>query len=394
MRVKKPSFNIILFKSKELANGEHPVMIRATFNRERKYYSLGLSALPEAWNDELGRYGRKRLSEDERQANHVLNDYAAKLRTMDDHFSKTEFTFEKFNRLFFKSSNGVVSTYFDELVKQLEEGNRFSSAQAYSNALSKLQEFNKKDFTFLDIDVKFLQQFETFMKKTLSPATRGIYLRSLRAVYNRAIKDSIVKAENYPFKGFRIETHKGRKKALTKEQLNELKAFKAAKGSRLWHSRNLFLFSYYGRGMNLTDIANLTWKDVRNDRIFYKRQKTNDNLDLLIDENLAKIMAEYSGSDFIFPILEKGLEPKTIRHRIKGRLKKANSDLQEIAKTTSVPDDITFYWARHTYATTLKRAGVSIAIIQETLGHSSEAVTKNYLDSFETNQLDKISKYL
>lgn len=394
MKVKKPSFSIILFKSKVLVNGEHPIMIRATFNRERKYYSLGLSSAVETWDNELGRYKAKRLTEEQRQANHVLNDYAVKLRSMDDYFSRTEFTFEKFDRLFFKSSNGIVGDYIQEIITQLENEERFSSAQAYRNTLSKLREFNSKQFTFLDIDERFLNRFETFMKKTVSPATSGIFLRTLRAVYNRAIKDNVIKAEHYPFKGFSIEVHKGRKKALTREQLNELKEFKVPKGSRMWDSRNLFLFSYYARGMNMTDIANLTWKNVEGDRIFYTRQKTNDNLDLKIDENLAQIMAEYSGSEYVFPILEKGLASKTIRYRIMARLKKVNKDIQEIAKKTGLPNEITFYWARHTYATTLKRAGVSIAMIQETLGHSSEAVTKNYLDSFQTNQLDEISKHL
>jgi integrase len=403
MKVKKPSFSIILFKSKVLVNGEHPVMIRATFNRERKYYSLGMSALPYQWNNELARHQSKRLTEDQRKDNHSLNDYAGKLKDMEEHFSKAEFTFDKFEAKFFKSSTGKVADFFKEVIKQLEEQNRLGSARAYQNTLARLKEFKPKDIAFLDIDAKFLQQFDTHLKKNNSPATRGIYLRTLRAVYNRAIQDNLIKAENYPFKAFKIESYKGRKKALTKEQLKALQAYKAAKGSRIWHSRNLFLFSYYCRGMNLTDMASLQWKDIRSGRIFYNRQKTNSNIDVLIDKNLAAIIAEYPGNDFIFPILEHGLTPKTERYRIHAKLKKINQDLQTIAMETNLkalpdpavlPEDLTFYWARHTYATTLKRAGVSIATIQETLGHSSEAVTRNYLDSFETNQLDEISKHL
>lgn len=405
MKIKKATFSIILFTSKTLADEKHPVMIRATFNRERRYYSLGLSASSDEWNSDLSRYQAKRLTEHQRQANHLLNDYAAKLRDTQEYFNKAEFSFDKFERLHFKANNGKVRAYFEEIIKDLESESRLGSARAYQNTLARIKEFKPKDLTFLDVDLKFLQQFDNHLKKNNSPATRGIYLRTLRAVYNRAIKDNLVKAENYPFKAFRIEAYKGRKKALTKEQLKALQAYNAPKGSRAWHSRNLFLFSYYCRGMNLTDMANLTWNDIRNNRLFYTRQKTNENIDVLIDENLARIIADYSERDYIFPILEKGLTAKTARYRIHAKLKKINKDLQDIAKAINLdpeskikeltmPEDISFYWARHTFATMLKRAGVGISVIQETLGHSSEQVTRNYLDSFETTQLDEISKHL
>lgn len=50
--------------------------------------------------------------------------------------------------------------------------------------------------------------------------------------------------------------------------------------------------------------------------------------------------------------------------------------------------------ARHSYATVLKRAGVSTSVICESLGHSSERVTQIYLDSFENAQLDDAMKHL
>lgn len=367
-------------------------MIRATYNRDRRYYSLGYSTSPENWNDILGRYERKRLTEEERKANLLFDRYSDRLNELREYFTKVEFTFDRFVSKMFNTASGAVLEYFDTVISELEAEGRLGSVSTHKDTKSRLKAFNKKDFTFQDVDKKFLQRFETFLSKTCSQSTIGIYLRTLRAVYNRAITDNLVKREAYPFTDFKIKAVKARKKALTKDQLETLKKFKA-KG-RAKGSLNLFLFSYYARGMNLADIASLKWDDIRNGRIYYQRRKTADQIDLLIDSNLAKIIGKYKGDSFIFGILEEGLPLKTARYRIKGALKKINQDLKAIALETGLPEDITFYWGRHSYATALKRGGVPISVIQETLGHSSEQVTKNYLDSFETSQLDKIGELL
>ena len=99
---------------------------------------------------------------------------------------------------------------------------------------------------------------------------------------------------------------------------------------------------------------------------------------------------------YVFPILEPGLPPTTIRHRIKNKLKRISKDISEIASELNLDqaDKITHYWARHTYATTLKRSGISTAVISEALGHSSEATTKAYLDKFEQTEIDNTFKHL
>ena len=67
---------------------------------------------------------------------------------------------------------------------------------------------------------------------------------------------------------------------------------------------------------------------------------------------------------------------------------KVNIRLKKIGEELNLPIDITTYVARHSFATVLKRSGVSTSLICETLGHSSEKVTQIYLDSFENSQID------
>jgi len=397
--IHKPTFKILLFPSKVLANGESPILIRVTYQRQRKYISTGFAGTVETWNDELGLFDRKggRLSDYEKKANQELKKRAVELEQARQFFNEVQFTFDRFQQKFGKISTPVtVLTYLHEIISELEAANRFGTARCYKDTHNRLRDFRKKNsLSFHDIDLKFLKSFEIHLLRTNKVNSVSIFLRTLRAVFNRAIREGIIKQEVYPFGGFKIKSESTRKRALNKGQLDSLKKFKTDVGSRQYHSLNFFLFSYYARGMNFLDIANLTWDNIQNDRIFYKRKKTGDPIDILIDENLAEIISKYSRSmEYIFPILEKGLSPLTTRNRIKTKLKKTNKDLQAIAKSIGLPDDITFYWARHSFATILKRAGISTTVISETLGHGSEKVTRNYLDSFETNQLDEIGNFL
>ena len=126
-------------------------------------------------------------------------------------------------------------------------------------------------------------------------------------------------------------------------------------------------------------------------------KKTLDPNIIKIEPEIQKILNRYSQKNiYVFPILEPGLTPTTIRHRIKNRLKRISKDISEIATELKInqADKITHYWARHTYATTLKRSGISTAVISEALGHSSEATTKAYLDKFEQTEIDNTFKHL
>ena len=148
----------------------------------------------------------------------------------------------------------------------------------------------------------------------------------------------------------------------------------------------------------------MKWDDnILGDRIVYTRAKT-ANTKKTLDPNIIKIEPEIQKilkrypktNDFVFPVLAPQLPPATIRHRIKNRLKRISKDISAIAAELKIDqaDKITFYWARHTYATTLKRSGISTAIISEALGHSSEATTKAYLDKFEQTEIDNTFKHL
>jgi integrase len=393
-----------LRRGKTLANGNSPIYLRLTFNRKPKYYALKgdqgtITCEEKKWNSNIGRFNRSK------EFNQFLDQYELRAKEVLRELESIDFTFVAFeNKYFTRYDRQKVISYFDHLIEKLTEEGRLGSANSYKDTRNRIREF-KSDIHFQDLDYKFLERFEKYLlAKGNSINSIGIYMRTLRAAYNKAIVEDLVKEELYPFKKYKIKTGNATKRALSKADMLKIIRYKAKKGSSQWHSLNLFTFSYLTRGMNLKDMALLTWKkNIVGDKIVYVRAKTSNtkkSLDphiIKIEPEIDKILKRYpKKSDFVFPILEPGLTDSMIRHRIKNMLKKISADITEIATELKIEcaDQITHYWARHTYATTLKRSGISTAIISEALGHSSEATTKAYLDKFEQSEIDDTFKHL
>ncbi|MCH6565604.1 MAG: phage integrase SAM-like domain-containing protein, partial [Proteobacteria bacterium] len=241
-KIKIPRYKIILFKSKTLSNGDHPIMLRVTYQRIRKYYSLKLYSSPEKWNEGLGLFnrnkeGKVKLSHFERRADKTL-------RTMGD--NDQEFSFAKFEELFFKSSKPVrFFDYWENVIESLKEENRIGTAASYNDALRSFKKFQKnRDLLFTDVYYKLLERYRKYLKARHSVNTSGIYLRSMRVICNHAIKNKIIDKDLYPFEQFKIKTEETVKRALRKSDIEKIHSMKIEKGTKLWHSRNFFLFGY------------------------------------------------------------------------------------------------------------------------------------------------------
>ena len=153
-------------------------------------------------------------------------------------------------------------------------------------------------------------------------------------------------------------------------------------------------------GINFKDIALLTYRDIDNGRIYYARRKTGKMMNCCLTEQAQEIIDKYRtdqvAEDYIFPILDRHRHTteRQILDRVKKALRHVNRRLHELSEEIGLHTPLTTYVARHTYATVLKRSGVSVALISESLGHSDLSTTQIYLDSFENSQIDAAMQHL
>ena len=377
----------VLEKRKDLKGGYHPVKLRITYNRSYRDYGTRQKATLKEWEKITAAKPKGTAADKKIQVLAVLQ------RAYDILLEIDPFTFQDFKDVYLDKKNNDkynIYNWYDDKINELKENNQLGTAETYKYSMRALKEISKKRevLKFDDITVNFLKKFEAAIN---SPTTTGIYLRPLRHIFNRANK--IV--SHYPFEkgAYKIPTPRNNKKALTKDEIKSIYLYEPPQGSPEKFYRDIWLFSYFANGMNMKDICQLKYSNIKGDYIEFRRAKTiNSNKNtrpILIDltSDLKKIIVEHGTlQNYIFPFLKKDMDATKEMIAIKQATKQTNKYIKRVAKNLEIKAEVSTYTARHSFATILKNAGVAPSFIGESLGHSSLKTTENYLGSFETDQ--------
>ena len=377
-------------------------MLRFTHERTSKLVALGMSVEPHYWdkNSELVLPNCPERAALQSQIDNALAGYRKKIQRLEALDIPVTFdTLFETNKS--RHAGITIEDGFNAEIERLESLGKITSATKHKYALQVLDGYKPTTIALEAIDLDYLKGLELYLRqrgnKDNSIATR---FAIFKAIYNKAVKEGKVTVKQNPFTLFQVGSlwAKTRKRAIDKDDIQRLIDLEIADGHTTEYrrlARDLFLFSYFTAGMNFGDIARLRYKDIVKGRVNYSRHKTQKLLSFQLVPNALQIIEKYSRAnhaqeDYIFPILDRS-EHKTaqqIFNRLHKVLRKVNRELKTLGEQIGLEMPLTTYVARHTYATVLKRSGVSVALISESLGHSDLSTTQIYLDSFENSQID------
>ncbi len=415
----------------KMKTNEYPVKLRVIFERVTEYYQTIYDLSEDKYNklsasrisDDLQTL-RGKLKEIERTAKNAAQelepfsfadfekDYIKdhplfrrrKSRDVIQHSTNDDFDYSPFLKRFHifeddhSKPGGVSNSFFSYIKSKLKEG-RIGAAVCMHCSYKSLMKFGGNVY-FREITVSYLNQYEQWLRNSeVSKTTISIYVRGLRTIFNEAIEAGLIKREKcYPFgrRKYRIPTSRNIKKALELSDISKIYYYKCNSGIEgEQKGKDFWLFSYFGNGMNVKDIAFLKWKNIQDGYLIFERAKTERSMrsdpkpiTVFINEDMWAIIDRWGNKDrspgnYIFPILEHGMTPLRQYDVVQLFLGLINEWMERIRKELNIAKKITTYVARHTFSTVLKRSGASTEYIQEALGHSSMKTTENYLDSFE-----------
>lgn len=418
--MKKAHTSIFIDKYHPNREGLCAVSIRVTFDRRKRYYATGISLLEKDFLNavyptkriKVEKDGkkveevvpRKRTDEEKKLYNKLFPFEAKAVKVIE---TLPVFTFDLFEKLYRQNqgASDTISYAFDEYISALKGEDRISTAMSYESAKISLNEF-KEGLRFADITPTLLKSYERWMySNKKSPTTVGIYLRSLRTIFNLSDIDRSL----YPFTGknkYKIPTGRNIKKALTIEEIGKIYNAKLDPGSVDEMGRDYWIFIYLCNGMNVKDMCRLRYRNIDGDFIKFERAKTQrtkqeiEEIRISLKKDAREIINRWGQKSvdpdtYIFPHLTHGISAKKERQVVQQLTKLINGRIDGIAKNNDITAmKVTTYTARHSFATVLKRSGASTEFIGEALGHSDLKTTKNYLASFEDDTVEKVTEAL
>ncbi|KAA2219005.1 site-specific integrase [Maribacter flavus] len=395
-----------ILRKKKLSNGKYPICLRVTKDRKSKYFKTLFDATEAEWDSNAGKFNKR--NENFIQNNRLLHKFQDRaLKVVGElQIEKEDFGLEEFEKRYRIETNPIktnVFAFWEEIICEMIEAGRTGNARANRDTYNSLKMFNRStNLTFKQITPTYLNKYEVFLRsRGGTDGGIGVRMRAIRALYNFGISRNIVKSDFYPFKAYKLSRLKGKgaKRALNFDEVQRIVKMDISNYPTLRNTRNYFLFSFYTRGMNFTDMMKLEWNDIKGDRIFYTRSKTKGNFILKVLPPVQEILNYYKensiGTKYVFPLLlNENMTPIQIENRKSKTLKKFNKDLKEIARLCKIDKNISSYVARHSFANCLKQKGVATDVISESMGHQNLAITQAYLKELDSSVLDEASELL
>lgn len=294
-----------------------------------------------------------------------------------------------------ESHNTSLPSFVDQLRTQFLQQNKLRLAETYQSALNSFCLYiNKVEILMEDIDSKMIEGYESYLKqKKLTLNTISFYMRILRAIYNRAVKSGTI-ADKKPFSHVFTTMTKTAKRAIPIQTIQKIaQAHITNKNEAL--ARDLFLFSFYTRGMSFVDIAYLKKTDLNNTYLIYKRKKTGQELKIAWRKEMQELVDRNSSKDgvHLFGILDENSE-KSLRFQYHYTQCIINTALKRLGKQLNLGTNLTMYVARHSWATIARQKNIPLSVICDGMGHNSEKTTQIYLQSVDADAIDRCNDKL
>lgn len=267
-------------------------------------------------------------------------------------------------------------------------------ADRYWRALEKLRKFTQgKDITFAELTRDRMEMWETWMKQEGNCMnTISYYNRILRTLYNKAVDDEIIE-DTKPFKKCYTGNEKTVKRAIPIAKVKQLAHIDLSdKKKHIQFARDMFILSFYTRGMSWIDLVTLKKTDIQQGVIVYRRHKTNQKLYIKIEKPMKELFEKYWDDDsgYLLNVI-KAKDENGARREAKNALFRINKALHELGKFIGV-QNLTMYVARHSWASACKASNIPISVISEGMGHDSEETTRIYLAQLDTSVVDKANR--
>ena len=278
--------------------------------------------------------------------------------------------------------------FMQQTIDRLRDNGNVRTSETYTCTLNSFKRYRKYvDIEMGTISSDMMEGYESWLKKQhLSMNSVSFYMRILRAVYNRAVEQGKVD-DLKPFRNVYTGIGKTIKRAISRKDLEKIKNSEIG-NIAMKYARDLFMLSFYLRGMSFVDMANLKKADLRNGILTYRRKKTGQTLRIKWKSCMQEILDRNPPLDNIHLLPIVNNREESMRRQYQTRQCYVNSNLKRLSSKLGIECNLTMYVTRHSWASIAKEMDIPVSVICDGMGHNSEKTTQIYLKSIDANKID------
>lgn len=383
-----------LDKRRQKKDGTYPIKLNV-FHNKQIMIATQLSASEKEWNGNEYSVRAQNYKPRNIVARGIINKAETVIFTLEQQEKLKSTTDKALKKLIEDAISSKVENqktflyYLDEFVsKKTNQGTK----SIYTTTRNKIEEYDSY-CTFESMDKSWLENFETWMAKTMKVNAYAIHLRNIRSVFNYAIDEEYTTL--YPFRRFSIKKEETRKRSLTAEQLRLLRDYPCEEYQIRY--RDMFMLMFYLIGVNAADLFNAKHSALVNGRFEYKRAKTGKLYSIKVEPEAQAIIEKYKGKDYLLNIMDEYGNYKDFLHRMGIGLKQIGETERKGlgGKKSRNPlfPDLSSYWSRHTWATIAAELDIPKEVIAHALGHSwANSTTTDIYIRFDTKKVDEANR--
>lgn len=375
--------SVILRSDYIRTDGTSAMYLRVVIDKKNKKYPLHKYINPKEWDSKKASvktsnkyYAQYNLfiSENKTKAENIFLNAQREQRILT--FKDFEMLFfEKFNHeSFINWASNKITTYTGKYSKETIKG--------YTTEISKLKKYSN-DVSFIDINRKWIEQYEFYMRNKLNNCNNTIHktFKRIKALLRVAQEEGLI--SNFPFDGYKIKLDSTKREYLTTEELQILEDMqKENLNAHLKNTLKIFLFSCY-TGLRFTDILQIKPENIKtsnnNKYIELVMHKTNENIVIPLIKKAINLLPDPDNANtYIFNVYSN---------------QKMNEYLKIICAAANINKKISFHCARHTFATISLNLGIPIEVVSKLLGHNELKTTQIYAKIVDKTKFVHMDKW-
>ena len=378
--------------------GRHLVMLRLEAGNRTKYISLGIKVSKSYWNPKKGeiRAGHPHAEDLNRSIQKRVHAAEKVLHRMTK--DKQSITADTLKDAITKPTDSSDFWTFADV--WLEERRKRDQVYYWRRARAVLRKFEDtagRPLTWRNFTFQILKAFDLSMveKSGNSGSTRAVALRIIKTIVKEAVIGKKLKPNDNPYAQFKMpESEPVKRSKLSAEELERMQALSLDSESWEGLSRDMYMLSFYARGLRFGDVVRLRWSDISEGRLMIKTGKTGKYLSAPITHQIQMILDRCESAkepnDFVFRAM-KGINFQSLEHEVatvSSINARINKSLKEVAKLAGIDKKVSFHTSRHSFAHAAYSSGIDNRTIQKALNHSKPSMTDSYLNNLDDQNLD------